>query len=805
MHNVSHDLLSGVPFHLSARSIREDLRERFDKVNSSRMYYLHKEIFTLTQGTSSVSAYYSKLKDLWDEYDSIIPAPPCDCEKSKKHLAHLQYQRLWQFLIGLNDGYSQARSQILMKSKAPSMNQAYAMILQDKSQRIIAGSHTVPIESMEPTTLFTSWNNTQKQRRNYNVECDFYHMKGHTREGCYKLRKCDYCNMKGHLKENCYKIIGYPADFKSKKKGASISGHLAKTEVQSVQQPTMPQPHVVTPDQYNKILQKINNKKSFFSESSAHMAGTSFPSVHMAGTSYYIPTKESSWIMDTGATNHMISNNQLLLNGIEIGSSGQVQMPTGETARITHVRDCDMPGGELLKDVLCVPNFKFNLLSVSKVTKDLNCCAVFYPDFFVFQELFSGRLKAIGRENDGLYVLKTRSRNDFHTHSKSMAVQNITDSEIWHKRLGHVPMLDKLGLLFKHILANLLNLFNCYIWMSWVLITLLLMMFGKHIKMVRYDNGAEFFNLLVDIYSIPMGLYTKGHVHTHLSKMEWSNESTDISLRQLGPSSSKKLRVIGCLGYASTLSKQDKFSPRAIKSVLLGYGVFQKGYKLYDLETHKAVDTCQLSTDDVTIHVHPDPVAPNSHDEAGHPAPVSPTSYDEASQPSTEATQPLHSSNNEATLPDSVPTSQSSSQEVVPAPPTELRKSNRTSKPPIWMKDFVIPDKFSAEVEPTTYAQAAKDPRWVEAMQLEIKALEDNNTSKVVPLPEGRKAIGCKWVYKIKYKATGEVERFKARLVAKGYSLHEGLDYEETLSLVVKMVTVRAVISIAAIKHWNIH
>ncbi|XP_075080231.1 uncharacterized protein LOC142165758 [Nicotiana tabacum] len=180
MHNVSRDLLSGVLFRLSARAIWEDLRERFDKVNSSRMYYLHKEIFTLTQGISSLSAYYSKFKDLWDEYDSIIPAPPCDCEKSKKYLAHLQYQRLWQFLMGLNDGYSQARSQILMKNKAPSVNQAYAMILQDESQRIVGGSHTVPIESMEPTTLFTSRNNTQKQRRNYNVECDFCHIKGHT-------------------------------------------------------------------------------------------------------------------------------------------------------------------------------------------------------------------------------------------------------------------------------------------------------------------------------------------------------------------------------------------------------------------------------------------------------------------------------------------------------------------------------------------------------------------------------------------------------------------------------------------------
>lgn len=85
-------------------------------------------------------------------------------------------------------------------------------------------------------------------------------------------------------------------------------------------------------------------------------------------------------------------------------------------------------------------------------------------------------------------------------------------------------------------------------------------------------------------------------------------------------------------------------------------------------------------------------------------------------------------------------------------------------------------------------------------MQQEIAALEENNIWELVDLPLGKQAIGSKWVYKIKHKANGNVERFKSRLVAKGYNQKEGLDYHETFSPVAKMVTIITIISIAAAK-----
>jgi hypothetical protein len=86
------------------------------------------------------------------------------------------------------------------------------------------------------------------------------------------------------------------------------------------------------------------------------------------------------------------------------------------------------------------------------------------------------------------------------------------------------------------------------------------------------------------------------------------------------------------------------------------------------------------------------------------------------------------------------------------------------------------------EVEPICFEQAVGNPKWDNAMDEKMAALDVNVTWELVVLSKDKKAIGCKWVYKVKHNVDGSVSSYKTRLVAKGYAQTYGIDYEETYS-----------------------
>ena len=90
-------------------------------------------------------------------------------------------------------------------------------------------------------------------------------------------------------------------------------------------------------------------------------------------------------------------------------------------------------------------------------------------------------------------------------------------------------------------------------------------------------------------------------------------------------------------------------------------------------------------------------------------------------------------------------------------------------------------------------------------MDEEIQAIKKNETWELTSLPQGKRAIRVKWVYKAKRNVRGEVEKHKAKLFVKGYSQRAGIDYDEVFAPVARLETIRLLISLSAQNGWRIY
>ena len=131
---------------------------------------------------------------------------------------------------------------------------------------------------------------------------------------------------------------------------------------------------------------------------------------------------------------------------------------------------------------------------------------------------------------------------------------------------------------------------------------------------------------------------------------------------------------------------------------------------------------------------------------------------------------------------------------------TRLQKGIRNPK--VRTDDTVPYGMLCIAGEPTKVEDALGDPKWKNAMDDEYSVLMRNKTWHLVPEKRGKNIIDCKWVFKLKYRADGSIDRHKARLFAKGFKKRHGIDYTETFSPVIKHTTIRLVISLAVSRGW---
>ena len=141
------------------------------------------------------------------------------------------------------------------------------------------------------------------------------------------------------------------------------------------------------------------------------------------------------WVIDSGATDHMTGNSGIL-SSFQTSSPSHVTLANGSAASVVGSGSVDITSDISLTNVLCLPKFPFNLLSVSKITRAYNCGVFFFPGYCVFQDLLTKKIFGRGYESDGLYVLDEQISRPIAT------AATITPHQL-HCRLGH-PSLKSL-------------------------------------------------------------------------------------------------------------------------------------------------------------------------------------------------------------------------------------------------------------------------------------------------------------------------------------------------------------------------
>jgi hypothetical protein len=317
------------------------------------------------------------------------------------------------------------------------------------------------------------------------------------------------------------------------------------------------------------------------------------------------------------------------------------------------------------------------------------------------------------------------------------------------------------------------------------------------------------------------------------------------------PPSYSSLRVFGCARFVLLHPhKHSKLEPRSCLCCFLGYGIAHRGYRCWDpISQHLRISRHVIFWEHTTFNslskfktcstpsffTNPS-LSLFPHDTSSDPfavlpippadSPVSPLTLPPVMDPIFDQTPDLSLTTPPAAslapplvmdpildqtsdLPLAAPPAHSPVSPQEPAspmdpvtdqtPPLPLHRSDRVRAHPAHLRDYTCFSVVLSLHEPHTYHEAYTNPLWQQVMIEELQALEKTHTWDLVNLPRGKFSIGCKWVYKIKIKSDGTIERYKACLIAKGYAQEYGIDYEETSAPIARITSIRSLLAIAAV------
>jgi hypothetical protein len=355
---------------------------------------------------------------------------------------------------------------------------------------------------------------------------------------------------------------------------------------------------------------------------------------------------------------------------------------------------------------------------------------------------------------------------------------------------------------------------------------------GLRLKCLRSDNGGEYegeFKKYCEVNGIKMQKTIPGtpqqngvaermnrtlnerarsmRLHCGLPEIFWADAvSTAAYLLNRGPSvplqfklpeevwSGKKvnlsfLKVFGCVSYVHIdANARSKLEAKSNKCFFIGYGDEEYGYRFWDAQNQKVVRSRNVIFNEQVLY--------KDHDRTEQVASVPETEKEKVVVDLGELS--------EGSVLEST---QEEEEEVIPqveveqsTPTAAVRKSSRVSKPTQRFSPSLNYILLTDAGEPEYYEEALQSEssiKWELAMKDEMNSLLTNKTWELSELPDGKKALHNKWVYRIKEEHDGS-KRYKARLVVKGFQQKEGIDYNDIFSPVVKLTTIRLVLGIVA-------
>jgi len=418
INSVSKEIAASIIYIDNAEAMWRDLKERFSQGNGPRIFQLQKSIAAIAQNSNSVSSYYTQLKSIWDELSNYRPVPLCSCGRCicgcmKSVMDFRQQEYIYHFLMGLNDSFLNIRGQILLLEPLPPINKVFSLVLQEERQKELFGGIFQTPQFVDSSALMSSKSPTVNTQN----------VKSFSRKN---KPTCSHCGVLGHTIEKCFRINGFPPGFKftrNKPDSNSSANH-----VQTADNPSLP----FTQSQFQQLMTFMQNNPSFTPSSSALQAGSisnttsdrliqsnagnplnfihnqsmNLNPQYSVFSSYHtsVLCQPHTWIIDTGATNHMI-NSISLFTSITATISSKVKLPNGKFALVTHIGTVKISAHLTLTNVLCVPSFSFNLLSVSKLVKTFNFCFIFFANHCFIQNLTTWMTIGVGREANGLFYL----------------------------------------------------------------------------------------------------------------------------------------------------------------------------------------------------------------------------------------------------------------------------------------------------------------------------------------------------------------------------------------------------------------